>query len=213
MKKFKVLISTLLAGALLSLPACKTNSSGNQIDPQTAQALAPVLASSVAGAVVYAYTRDTNSVIYVAAIRTALNEFLISTNLSGAALQATLYNLPIPQLKTPEAQLIMAPLIGAYKAFADKYVKAGIYNDPSLQLLVQSLIDGLDSGLTGVKAIQSSPLPPVHSEWKPADSLKRIADAMTRQIHTETPNHLASSVNLQTWYLSQVPAAKGRLQY
>lgn len=134
----------------------------------------------------YAYTKDTNSVNYVAAIRTALNEFLVSTNLSGAALQAVLYNLPIPQLKTPEAQLIMAPLIGAYKAFADKYVKAGIYNDPSLQLLVQSLIDGLDQGLTAIQAIQSNPQPPAHSGCQPEDSLKRIADAMTRQIESQT---------------------------
>jgi len=134
---------------------------------------------------VYAYTKNTNSVNYVSMIRTALNEFLISTNLSGAELQAKLYALNIPELRTGEAQLIMGPLIGAYKAYADKYVKAGIYSDPSLVKLVQALIDGLDQGLLSVNAINTPPgvqptLP--HSTSAGFDEMRIVFKAMQRQI-------------------------------
>ncbi len=178
----------MLAVTLAILPGCSTTPSGPIIDPGTADAIAPILTSSVAGAVVYAYTRNTNSVNYVSLIRTALNEFLISTNLSGAELQAKLYALNIPELRTGEAQLIMAPLIGAYKAYADKYVKAGIYNDPSLVKLVQALIDGLDQGLLAVQAINTPPgvqptLP--HSTSAGYDELRVVIKAMTRQIENQ----------------------------
>lgn len=111
----------------------------------------------MAGAVVYAYSKDKNSVKYIAVVKTALQEFLISTNLSPSALQAKIYALPVKELKTAEAQLIITPILAAYKAYGEQYVQAGISENEGLKVLVTALVNGVDSGLQGVAQINSSP--------------------------------------------------------
>ena len=149
--KLNTLMGLCLAALLIGMPGCTTTESGKKVvDVVTAEKLAPILSGSVAGAVVYAYTRNTQTEVYVATIRAALYEFAISEDLSATALQAKLYNLPIPELKKPEAQLIIAPLLATYKGFADPKVKEGLKKDPGLKLLIEAMIAGCDQGLAGI---------------------------------------------------------------
>lgn len=158
MKKNIVAIALALAFAV-AVPAtftgCTTTASGKKVlDPAAATKLAPILRTSVAGAVVYAYTKNTNSIAYISVVQTALQEFVISTNMSPSALQAKLYALPVKELKTPEAQLIMTPLLSAYAAFGQQYVQAGLAEQEGWKLLAQSLVDGVSDGLQGIGQIK-----------------------------------------------------------
>lgn len=192
-KKAFLLLCSILSLVLLStfvFSGCATNAAGDKVlNPYFATNAAPVLNSAVGGAVIFAYTKDTNTAVYCRAIRTALYEFLLSEDLSGAALQAKLYALPIPAMKTAEAQLIMTPLLGAYKGFADRYVKSGIKRDPGLVLLVQALIDGIDQGLSGIGVIQSGSQSP-SAQLEPRD-IQPMSDVF-RAMAKEVERHRAS---------------------
>lgn len=158
--KLKIIIGLLLSALLIGMTACKTTPTGSQqIDPATADKLAPILSGSVAGAVIYAQNKNTNTVTYVTAIKVAIDEFLLQTNLSPAHLQATLYNLPIKELKTPEAQLIISPLLATYQGFADRPVKDAISKDAGLVVLLKAISDGLAQGLDGIKHMNSATPP------------------------------------------------------
>ena len=157
-KMKKNMFGILLAAALsLSfLTGCTTTTSGTKVlDPVKAAQLAPALQTSVAGAVVYAYTKDTNSVAYLQVVQTAINEFVLSGDLNPSVLQAKIYGLPIKELKTSEAQLIITPLLAAYKAFGEQYVKAGLAEQEGWKILAKALTDGINDGLSGVAQIQS----------------------------------------------------------
>ena len=151
-------ISTLLAASLvLAGSGCVTTESGKRVlDEQKIAQLAPALATTTAGAVVYAYSKDTNSVKYIAIIRMALGDFLLEGDLQPSSLQAKIFALPIKELKTPEAQLIITPILAAYKAYAEQYIQAGIQENVGLRMLLKSILDGIDSGLAGVGQIQSA---------------------------------------------------------
>ena len=156
MKKQFIGITLIALAALIAPIGCTTTPTGTTVlDPQKVAALAPALETSVAGAVVYAYSKDKNSVLYLDVVKTALQEFMLSTNLSPSALQAKIYALPVKELKTPEAQMIIAPLLAAYKAFGEQYVKAGLAGQEGWKVLAQALVDGLNAGLDGVRQIQS----------------------------------------------------------
>ena len=183
-------LSTLVMAVLFTgcFSGCTTTETGRRVvDPVVADKVAPVLTGSVAGAVVYAYTRDKNSEKYLGALKTALQEFLVSDDLSASALQARLYNLPIKELKTPEAQLIIAPLLGAYRAIADQIVKDKTKTDPGLQRLVTALIAGLDEGLNAIAAIKSAPSSFMPSEhWQRFAGLDHVVKAMIYEIDDRT---------------------------
>lgn len=116
--------------------------------------MAPILAGSVAGAIVYAYSRDPDMGVDLLAIRTAIYEFTLSPDLSPGALQAMLIGLPIKELKTPEAQLLIAPILATYKAYGEEYVRQGLDRNAGLKILLQSMLDGLDEGLAAVNAMR-----------------------------------------------------------
>lgn len=191
MKKFNTLFRGALVGCLICILSvgCITNDSGKKvIKPETAEALAATLTASVSGAVVYGYSKDKNTALYVDTIKTALQEFLLTDDLSAGALQAKLYALPIEKLKTPEAQLIIAPIIGAYKAFADERVKAGIRDNEGLQILVKAIVDGCEVGLQSIQQIESAGNT---SKAEPAtvdDGLKPVSGAIVAGIE----NHRAA---------------------
>lgn len=157
MKKFK--ITTLVLAAVLSLSlitGCTTTSTGTKVlDPVKAAQLAPALQTSIAGAVVYAYSKDKNSVKYIEVVQTAINEFVVKGDLSPSILQAKIYGLPVKELKTPEAQLIITPLLAAYKAFGEQYVKAGLAEQEGWKILANALVNGINDGLAGVKQIET----------------------------------------------------------
>jgi hypothetical protein len=154
MKKY--IITALLAVALFGFNGCTTTPTGHQaLDPQKVAQLVPALQTTMAGTVVYAYSKDKNSVKYIDVVKTALQEFILSSDLSPSALQAKIYGLPIKELKTPEAQLIITPMLAAYKAFGEQYVKATLTEQAGWKLLVQALVDGVNAGLDGVRQIQS----------------------------------------------------------
>jgi len=157
MKQFK--ITSLLLAAVLSLSlitGCTTTSTGKKvIDPVKVSQLAPALQTTIAGAVVYAYTKDKNSVKYIEVVQTAINEFVLSGDLNPSKLQAKIYSLPVKELKTPEAQLIITPLLAAYKAFGEQYVVAGLAEQEGWKLLAKALVNGINDGLAGVKQIET----------------------------------------------------------
>ena len=148
-----------MLAAVLSLSlitGCTTTSTGTKVlDPVKAAQLAPALQTSIAGAVVYAYTKDTNSVKYIEVVQTAINEFVVKGDLSPSILQAKIYGLPVKELKTPEAQLIITPLLAAYKAFGEQYVKAGLAEQEGWKILATALVNGINDGLAGVRQIQT----------------------------------------------------------
>ncbi len=152
----KILVSLIIAAALLLPTGCTTTSSGKKVlDPVKIAQLAPALETTVAGAVVYAYSKDKNSVLYIDVVKTALQEFLLSTDLNPSALQAKIYALPVKELKKPEAQLIITPILAAYKAFGEQYVRAGLAEQEGWKLLLQAMVNGVNAGLDGVRQIQS----------------------------------------------------------
>lgn len=126
------------------------------LDPNAISKLAPILRTTVSGATIYAYTKDTNSVTYIGVIQVALQQFILSTDLSPAALQAAIYKLPVPALKTPEAQLIITPILSAYAAFGEQYVQAGLAQQAGWKMLVQSMVDGITDGMNGIAQIQGN---------------------------------------------------------
>jgi len=139
----------------VTFTGCTTAPSGTKIlDPAAASNLAPILRTTTAGAVVYAYTKDKNSTLYISVIQTAIQEFVLSTNMSPSALRAKIYGLPVKELKTPEAQLIITPLLSAYAAFGQQYVQAGLAEQAGWKLLAQALVDGVADGLQGIDQIK-----------------------------------------------------------
>ena len=180
MKKLNTILGLCLAALLIGMPGCSTTDSGKKVvDVVTAEKLAPILSGSVAGAVIYAYTRNTNTEVYVSAIRTALYEFAVSEDLSAAALQAKIYSLPIKELKKPEAQLIISPLIATYKGFADPKIKEGLKTDPGLKMLIQAMIDGLDQGLVGINEMKKPTTAAVISDQ---ESLNIVVEALNKRL-------------------------------
>jgi len=149
-------LTVIMAVAIpVTFTGCTTTPSGTKVlDPAAASKLAPILRTTTAGAVVYAYTKDKNSVAYIGVVQTALQEFLISTNMFPSALQAKIYTLPVKELKTPEAQLIITPLLSAYAAFGQQYVQAGLEEQTGWKLLAQALVDGVADGLQGIDQIK-----------------------------------------------------------
>lgn len=142
---------------LLAGSGCITTESGKRVlDEQKISQLAPALTTTVAGAVVYAYSKNENSVKYIAVIKMALGDFLLEGDLQPTSLQAKIYGLPIKELKTAEAQLIITPILAAYKAYAEQYIQAGIQENTGLRLLLKAILDGIDSGLAGVGQITST---------------------------------------------------------
>jgi hypothetical protein len=159
MKNNKILSLLLIFLTALTVPlaltGCKTTETGTKVvDPEVARRIAPAMRTAVAGAVVYAYTKDANSVKYIDVIKTALQEFILSNDLSPSSLQAKIYALPVRELKSAEAQLIITPLLAAYKAFGEDYVREGLGEQEGWKLLVKALTDGIDDGLQGVDQIK-----------------------------------------------------------
>lgn len=146
----------LAVPAILSTTGCQTTSNGQKVlDTNAIAKIAPALQTAVAGAVVYAYTKDRNSVKYIDVVRTAIQEFLLSGDLNPSAFQAKIYGLPVKELKTPEAQLIITPILSAYKAFGEQYVLAGINQQDGWKMLLKAIVAGVDDGMAGVRQIQS----------------------------------------------------------
>lgn len=142
--------------ALSCVIGCTTTPTGGTgPDPVKVSQLAPALQASVAGAVVYAYTKDPNAVKYINVVQTALNEFVLSDDLSASTLQAKIYGLPVKELKTPEAQLIITPILAAYKAYGEQYLRASLTDQAGWRMLIKAIVDGIGDGLAGVAQIQS----------------------------------------------------------
>ncbi len=161
MKKINQMLAAVLCCGLLAsvvlTPGCATSATGKKvIDVQKASDLAPALAATVSAAVIYGQSRDANTVAYAGAVKTALREFILSTNLSPANLQAAITALPYSDLKKPEAQMLMLPVFTAYKVFVEQRAKAGLQDNEGLKVLVQAMIDGIQAGQDAVKAGQIS---------------------------------------------------------
>ncbi len=159
MKRIKSGLTSLclVTVMLLALPpllttGCATSASGKRVvDVQKAQDIAPALAATVSGAVIYGQTRDGNTVFYAGAIKAALREFIVSNDLSPANLQVAISALPIRELKQPEAQLLMTPVFTAYKVYVDQRAKAGLRDNEGLRVLIQAMIDGIEAGEQAIR--------------------------------------------------------------
>jgi hypothetical protein len=162
MKKTILGIGASLGLAVILLTpttGCVTTNGTKVLDTNVVAKITPALETAVAGAVVYGYTRDHNSILYIDAVKTALQEFLLSSDMSPSALQAKIYALPIKELKTPEAQLIITPILSAYKAFGEQYVSTALNNQEGWKMLIRALVAGVDDGLAGVHQIQAGATP------------------------------------------------------
>lgn len=149
MKKLFALVTT----AAVILTGCVTNQQGQRvIDPDKVSKIAPALQSLVAGAVIYGYSKDTNTVAYAGVVRAAVNEFIIAGNLDPLVLQQKINELPLPALKTPQAQLIIVPVLVGYKAYAEELVRNNVDPNQGLKILASSLVQGIDAGLSSVQS-------------------------------------------------------------
>lgn len=90
---------------------------------------------------------------YAGAVREALKQFVVAEDLQPAALQAAITALPVKELKTPEAQLVMGPILASYKVFAEQRIKEGLKDNDGLRVLVQAMIDGIDAGQDAIRQI------------------------------------------------------------
>ena len=182
-------IGFCLVALLLIAPGCTTTETGKkQIDPVTAEKLAPILSGSVAGAVVYAYDKNKNTEPIIDALTTGLNEFLLTTNMSPAALQAKISGLPVPALKTAEAQMIIAPLLAIYQGFADANVKDTVKQDAGLRILIQAMVDGLNQGLQSIKNMKQAsfrPGAPTMGQADDNEALRTVVKALEAQMKAE----------------------------
>src|ERR1041385_8737678 len=111
----RLLAAVLCCGVAVPLalltPGCATSADGKKvIEVQKAKDIAPALAATVSGAVIYGYSKDKNVPAYAGAVKEALKQFIVSEDLQPAALQAAITALPVKELKTAEAQLIMGPI-------------------------------------------------------------------------------------------------------
>ena len=93
--------------------ACGTSAKGGHLfDGQDngvaiASTASVALQAAVAGGVQYAVSKDAKAEDYVRVVRTFLYEFLEADNLSAGKLQKGLNDLPIRELQTDEAKLII----------------------------------------------------------------------------------------------------------
>lgn len=156
--KTKLTLSIFLLSTfcfLFSQPGCTTTpNGGTTINTNVAQKLSGVLTVAVSGAVVYGYSQNPATIKYLDAVKTCLYEFLEADNLSAANLQAKIAALPINELHTAEAQLIITPLIMSYRAFGQELVRNGYQENLGLRILVKALIDGLNEGIIACKRIE-----------------------------------------------------------
>lgn len=183
-----LLVSTLASAMISGMTGCATSGAGGKvISLQKATDIAPALAATVSGAVIYGHSKDKNAGQYAAAVKVALQEFILSPDLSPARLQAALAALPIKELKTPEAQLIMAPVLVAYKVFADQRLKAGLTDNDGLRILVQAVIDGIQAGLDAIALIP----PPTQQASGPSQMMLVPASAPAIYLQTLNRDNLA----------------------
>jgi hypothetical protein len=155
--KFIVLALALALTATAAVfTGCTTTPTGGPaLDPQKASKIAPIVQTSASSAVVYAYTKNTNTVLYADVIMVAIKDLIVTGNLEPAVLQAKLYALPIKELKTAEAQLILTPLLSAYKAYGEEYVRNGLVSQEGWKILSSALVNGLQDGIAGVAQIKA----------------------------------------------------------
>lgn len=154
-KTIPILLAAVLCCGFLAT-GCATSESGKRVvSLQKAQDIAPALAASVSGAVLYGASKDPNAVRYAGAVKEALRQFILSDDMAPAKLQAAITALPIKELKTPEAQMLMTPIFLSYKVFADQRVKAGLTDNEGLKVLVQAVIDGIQAAQ---EALASMPM-------------------------------------------------------
>ena len=154
--KFILLATALIITVTAAIfTGCTTTpTGGTTLDPLKAAKIAPLIRTAAASAVVYAYAKNTNSVAYADAISVAINSFIVTGDLEPAVLQAKLSALTIKELKTPEAQLIIIPLLSAYKAYGADYVNNGLVNQEGWKIIASALVAGIQDGVQGISLIK-----------------------------------------------------------
>jgi hypothetical protein len=147
-------VAVALIASVMLTQGCAASAAGRKvIEVQKAKDIAPALAATVSGSVIYGYSKDENVLVYAGAVKEALKQFIVAEDLQPAALQAAITALPMKELKTPEVQLVMGPIFASYKVFAEQRVKDGLKDNEGLRVLVQAMIDGIDAGQDAIRTI------------------------------------------------------------
>lgn len=139
----------LITAVAIGLVGCATTPSGP--GGRSASDFAPILAAAASDAVIYAHQKDPHSAAYIAPIADVLEQLLLSNDPSPAKLSAAIRALPFEELHTPEAQLIITPILAAYGVYADHLLKESVANHKALCVLLQALLDGLKAGQEAIK--------------------------------------------------------------
>lgn len=153
----KFLVTAFLAAVIIiPITGCATTSGGGgqAVDTDKISKLVPALKATVSGAVIYAQSKDANTIKRLPHIKTAVAQFANGIDLSAASLRLMINALPIPELKTLEAQLIITPVIALYDAYGAEYVKSGIAPSAGFKMLLEAIRDGIEEGEAGIKATQ-----------------------------------------------------------
>jgi hypothetical protein len=145
--KFKATLLSLSLVAVL-LTGCVTPQPGQPaIDPQTIEKSAIILKTTVASAVTLAIDKTgPNARKYAEMGEAVLNTLLVSTNAADynpKVLQDRLTELPIKELKSPEAKVAVFGALGLYEAFYGDYVRARINGSTNAVIFLTAMRDGV----------------------------------------------------------------------
>lgn len=149
-----IVVALAAAYLVLSFTGCVTAPTGPPVagDTDHISKLAPALRSATSGAIIYACMKSQKAPSYLPTIKAAISEFGNGVDLSSKALRAKINALPFPELKTLEAQLIITPVLSAYEAYGEQYVRVGIPLSEGFKTLLKAISAGIEDGEVAVKA-------------------------------------------------------------
>ncbi len=88
-----------------------------------------------------------NARSYVDAVKSTIDQLLLTNAPTPVNLQKALYKLPIKELKKPEAVLALNVLLTAYELYYGDYVKGRIGGNETASQLLTAIRDGANDAL------------------------------------------------------------------
>lgn len=173
MKKIFKIAGSVVAGLLIvaalaitpTLTGCSTvkGAAGSVItDTNTINTVSTYLTEAVAYAVSYGITQDTNTVKYANLADAAIGEVLGGTDLTPAALDSAIQNLPVAVLSTPTAGVITLSIESLYQIYWSSDVSGAVNGDYAARTYLQAVRAGIKQGEAGKSAT------PLHKLVRPA---------------------------------------------
>lgn len=151
-----VALVAILIGTCFSNTGCSTIQNAITGVSTNAQQLAQIGAdvkSVTETGTVLALQKDPASRVFFAAASATLTQLLTTTNtVDPSTLANALEQLPVTQLQSPEAQIALTTIIGAYDIYYQQAVSTSVDSNTIAKTLVTNLQAGIQAGLASVPA-------------------------------------------------------------